>query len=826
MLFILSLTLSDLAEGCTAMPVSATVCSGATPNVRNMLRYLPRINELGFVWFGLNSIHSLCWATVCKMVAITKPLRYEQLFTRTRCYLIILGIWVSGALYAAALSPWIVSWDLDACIYYLPIETLPTYAVVFLLIGFAFGLVAPIALIVYANVRIFVVIVRTHRRIAAQTNSIGGHVPFVANIPSLTSSASNMTCKCPSGYSGRWCEVAVYTSCLSRPCQNGAACSDGPFSYTCRCGAGFTGTNCGTSASLACASSPCSTSATCDLTSTGGFVCRCAQGHAGLLCRSYVGVCGSYPCVNGATCRDVRRGFHCACRGEFVGTRCENRLDSCVSSPCDASATCLNQVGGYLCACRHGYGGRHCLTMVDVCVSRPCLNAGTCRHVSNAYQCDCRRAYEGVHCERLVDPCAGSPCLRGGRCIVTNVTRKGFVCHCKTGFHGEVCELFVTRSQLLRARQRCGNLGTPIQHGAHVTRCLCQPGITGATCDVIEPEHCQGGGCLNGGTCVRRSNSSYACACTRGYGGVTCARQDDDCRSDPCPAGETCTDLVAGYSCVTALSTAIQYNTIRYDTIRYDTIRYDTIRYDTIRYDTIRYDTIRYVTIRYDTIRYDTIRYDTIRYDTIRYDTIRYDTLRYDTIRYDTIRYDTIRYDTIRYDTIRYDTIRYDTIRYGTHTTAGGVIRCICPLGFTGSTCEQAIGGAKCDSDTCLNGGTCQSDLNVTTCVCPPFYTGERCHLDNDPCVGDPCPEPEVCQLDTSNHLIGYRCVSRIEPPETVPPTDRPVEAASSFVRLVVTTLILGLSDAYTWAPDSVVAWLKAQKEMHDHAMQYHMNTS
>ena len=187
MLFILSLTLSDLAEGCTAMPVSATVCSGATPNVRNMLRYLPRINELGFVWFGLNSIHSLCWATVCKMVAITKPLRYEQLFTRTRCYLIILGIWVSGALYAAALSPWIVSWDLDACIYYLPIETLPTYAVVFLLIGFAFGLVAPIALIVYANVRIFVVIVRTHRRIAAQTNSIGGHVPFVANIPSLTS---------------------------------------------------------------------------------------------------------------------------------------------------------------------------------------------------------------------------------------------------------------------------------------------------------------------------------------------------------------------------------------------------------------------------------------------------------------------------------------------------------------------------------------------------------------------------------------------------------------------------------------------------------------
>ena len=187
MLFVLSVTLSDLAQGCTAMPVSAAVCSNATPNVRNMLRYLPRINELCFVWFGLISIHSLCWVTVCKMVAITKPLRYEQLFTRTRCYLIITGIWLSGAVYAAALSPWIVSWDLDVCVYYIPVETLPTYAVAFLLIGFAFGLTAPLALIVYANVRIFVIIVRTHRQIAAQANSIGGHIPFVGNIPSLTS---------------------------------------------------------------------------------------------------------------------------------------------------------------------------------------------------------------------------------------------------------------------------------------------------------------------------------------------------------------------------------------------------------------------------------------------------------------------------------------------------------------------------------------------------------------------------------------------------------------------------------------------------------------
>ena len=51
-LFIVSLTLSDLANGCTAMPISAAVCSNATPNVRNMLPYVPRVLRVCyFIWF-------------------------------------------------------------------------------------------------------------------------------------------------------------------------------------------------------------------------------------------------------------------------------------------------------------------------------------------------------------------------------------------------------------------------------------------------------------------------------------------------------------------------------------------------------------------------------------------------------------------------------------------------------------------------------------------------------------------------------------------------------------------------------------------------------
>ena len=44
LLFIYSLTLSDLANGCTAMPINAALCSSLTPNVRNMVHYFPKIH--------------------------------------------------------------------------------------------------------------------------------------------------------------------------------------------------------------------------------------------------------------------------------------------------------------------------------------------------------------------------------------------------------------------------------------------------------------------------------------------------------------------------------------------------------------------------------------------------------------------------------------------------------------------------------------------------------------------------------------------------------------------------------------------------------------
>ena len=63
-IFILSLTLSDLAHGCTSMPVSVAVCAKSTAIVRNVSGFLPKIHAFCEVWFTMVSMQSLCWVTL------------------------------------------------------------------------------------------------------------------------------------------------------------------------------------------------------------------------------------------------------------------------------------------------------------------------------------------------------------------------------------------------------------------------------------------------------------------------------------------------------------------------------------------------------------------------------------------------------------------------------------------------------------------------------------------------------------------------------------------------------------------------------------------
>ena len=144
-----SLTLSDLANGCTAMPISAAICSNVTPQARTMTDLLPKFHLMCTAWFVFNSLHSLCWMTVCKLVAITKPLRYEQILSRSRCRAIICFTWLSGVVIATTFLHGETTWHLKTCVVRKHGHSIAVRAV--FLIGFTLGQVIPTVVIVYST---------------------------------------------------------------------------------------------------------------------------------------------------------------------------------------------------------------------------------------------------------------------------------------------------------------------------------------------------------------------------------------------------------------------------------------------------------------------------------------------------------------------------------------------------------------------------------------------------------------------------------------------------------------------------------------------------
>ena len=168
-LFMFSLSVSDLAAGCTFMPISAALCSRATPGVLDMFGLLPEIHAFTMLWFGFNSMYSLCWLTISKAIVILNPFKVEQRLSHKRCYFIIGTYWVIGFLLAMVNATASITWNTVLCTHFLPnVNSLKAVYMAY----FVVSIVLPVSVIVYGTIRIVIVVVRTHRQISALEHSV------------------------------------------------------------------------------------------------------------------------------------------------------------------------------------------------------------------------------------------------------------------------------------------------------------------------------------------------------------------------------------------------------------------------------------------------------------------------------------------------------------------------------------------------------------------------------------------------------------------------------------------------------------------------------
>lgn len=150
-----------------------------------------------------------------------------------------------------------------------------------------------------------------------------------------------------------------------------------------------------------------------------------------------MGLCGTQPCFNGGTCKEINNGvdYECLCHGRFSGKNCQEDRDPCASAPCLYGGKCRNEgFGNYTCDCPVRMMGKRC-DFGRFCLPNPCRNGGVCEEGDDAPLCMCR-GYTGKTCEIDVDECENQPCGSGATCLNE---AGSFRCVCPPDLTGVSC---------------------------------------------------------------------------------------------------------------------------------------------------------------------------------------------------------------------------------------------------------------------------------------------------------------------------------------------------------------------------------------------------
>lgn len=158
-----------------------------------------------------------------------------------------------------------------------------------------------------------------------------------------------------------------------------------------------------------------------------------------------LGACGSQPCQNGGTCKDLGGDtYGCLCHARFQGENCEMDTNPCSSSPCLYGGTCMPlPANDFFCECPPRLTGKRCQHGRH-CSPNPCRNGGVCEEGDTGPLCKCR-GFSGDVCSIDVDECLAGPCLNGGTCINTFGS---YSCVCQASYTGKLCATSIYSSPI------------------------------------------------------------------------------------------------------------------------------------------------------------------------------------------------------------------------------------------------------------------------------------------------------------------------------------------------------------------------------------------